>query len=291
MRAVGIVDVQFADHPRTSAPAGHLETPCGDGLDGVVESVAQHRREDVLALAEPVGDIMHGIEVTLVVMGVARVEEVPRDGFAVQGRLRIGRGAHIEPGALDAGPHIECPPQHRRGNEILVVGVGNPAGLPFGGVHQGRFELRDGRDDPPSVGVPRLDLPVVRGPRGEQPAVGHHGKGTAAGDLPGVPDIGNGQLFGSRGYAQPEAGLRESVGIFISPCKAGRLGVDRDRRGEVFAAHVGDRGTLSAGARQQRQAAQHEPADGVSKIHNIHRVRKFIGVLQIFRLQAHRRPH
>ena len=290
MRAVGIVDVQFADHPRTSAPAGHLETPRGDGLNGIVKPVAQHRRKDILALAEPVRNVVHGIEVALVVMGVTRVEEISRNGFAVQARLRIGRGAHVEPGALDTGPHIECPPQHRRRDKILVVGVGYPAGLPFGGLHQGGLELRDGRDDPPAAGVPRLDLPVVRGPRGEQPAVGHRGKRTAAGNLPGVPDIGSAQFLGRRGHAQPVAGLLESVGIFINPGEAGRGGVHRDRRDEVFAAHVGDCGTLPAGARQQRQTAQHEPASGISKIHNIHRVRKFIGVLQIFRLHAHRRP-
>ena len=210
-------------------------------------------------------------------MGVTRVEEISRNGFTVQAHFRIGRGAHIEPGALDARPHGERPPQHRRGDEILVMGIGDPAGLPFGGLHQGGFELRNGRYDPPAASVPRFDPPVIRGPRDKQSAVGHRGKRTAAGDLPGIPDVGMIQFLGRRSHAEAVTGLHERIGIFISPGKAGRRSVHRDRRSEVFAAHVGDRGTLPAGTRQQRQAAQREPASGGSEICNIHRIRKLLG--------------
>ena len=283
VRTVGIVDVQFADHPRTSAPAGHLETPRGDGLNGIVKPVAQHSRKDILALAEPVRNVVHGIEIALVVMGVTRVEEISRNGFTVQAHFRIGRGAHIEPGALDARPHGERPPQHRRGDEILVMGIGDPASLPFGGLHQGGFELRNGRYDPPAAGVPRFDPPVIRGPRDKQSAVGHRGKRTAAGDLPGIPDVGMIQFLERRSHAEAVTGLHERIGIFISPGKARRRSVHRDRRSEVFATHVGDRGTLPAGTRQQRQAAQREPASGGSEICNIHRIRKLLG---FYRFQA-----
>ena len=96
LHAVGVGEPQLATQAGASVPVGFFEVPYTQPVYLVVEAVAQHGGDDILAFVEQWSDVIDVVQVATIVVGVTGIQ-TGRDGtLAVDFHLGVGGGTEVE---------------------------------------------------------------------------------------------------------------------------------------------------------------------------------------------------
>ena len=159
--------MEFAEHPGTSRQPATSKLHTAKGAEWRCRNRCPGPRKGHSPLAEQRRHVVHRIEIAVVVMGIAGIEAViarraHRSGRMFrrpQPRQSRARTTPTSPGTPAAAS--------ARGRNHLSWAVRDPAGLPFGGLHQGGLRTPQRAIRSAAAGLPGLDPPVIGSPRDE----------------------------------------------------------------------------------------------------------------------------
>ena len=123
--------MQLTYHTWAVTPAGTLILPYGHTCILVIEAIAEGGRDDILALANEWRNVVHKVEISLVIVRETRVKPILRYSLAIYLCIVISRSTNIEVCSVDTLCSLKLATEHRCRAVVAIVRIGNPLCLPL----------------------------------------------------------------------------------------------------------------------------------------------------------------